>query len=531
MRVRLPNPLAALDDRALLARFAGDRDQPAFEQLVKRHGRLVFGVCRRLTRNDADAEDAFQAVFLVLARDPRRAAEASSVGGWLFGVARRVGLAARRHEQRRERRERAAHPTHDDSTAGEFDDLLRVLDDELAALPGDLRAALVACFLQERTQDEAARELGWSLSTLRRRLDRGKELLRARLTRRGVTLATGLLAAGIGARATAAPPLAPPSPTALTLAAEVTRSGAGLKLLAVFASAALAVGGVAFGLTHMPADAPEPLPTPKVTAPLDVPTRPVAPAPRPVEPRKWATVSGRVVFERGHELPKLKLVPLDLIKDADVWKPFGPLAYTGTTISPDTRGVADAIVFLRPDSDDRKADFPADRIHPDRAAVKPLDRTVTIAGPHFAPRIVVARAGDRLVFENKLPVAATVAYTATGDPGGNPKVRFNVMLARGDSYTSDPLTATVHVDQFANHIHPWMDGFVWAFDHPYFAVTDASGRFELPDVPVGAWRLVAWHQVAGWSATGRLGTKVIVPADRDRRELDPITLAADHWPK
>src|SRR5215207_6100703 len=109
-RVRLPNPLAALDDRALLARFARERDQPAFEQLVKRHGGLVLGVCRRAVRDRHLAEDAFQAVFLVLARDPRRAAEAASVGGWLFGVARRVGLAARRHELRREKRELLANP-------------------------------------------------------------------------------------------------------------------------------------------------------------------------------------------------------------------------------------------------------------------------------------------------------------------------------------------------------------------------------------------------------------------------------------
>src|SRR5215213_1288649 len=193
-RVRLPNPLAALDDRALLARFAQERDQPAFEQLVKRHGGLVFAVCRRAVRDRHLAEDAFQAVFLVLARDPARAVEAASVGGWLFGVARRVGLAARRHELRRERREHAdALRRTANTTQTEFDDLFRVLDEELAALPEELRAALVACFLEERTQDEAAHELGWSLSTLRRRLDRGKELLRARLTRRGVTLASLLL--------------------------------------------------------------------------------------------------------------------------------------------------------------------------------------------------------------------------------------------------------------------------------------------------------------------------------------------------
>jgi RNA polymerase sigma factor (sigma-70 family) len=527
MRLRLPNPLAALDDRALLARFADHRDGPAFEQLVKRHGRLVFGVCRRLLGDPHRAEDAFQAVFLVLARDPRRAADAASVGGWLFGVARRVGLAARRHELRRARREALAPARNVDARPpSEINDLLAALDEELAALPDDLRAALVACFLEERTHDEAARELGWSVSTLRRRLDRGKELLRVRLARRGVSLAVGLLTTALAApSARAVPPLAP-SPAAAALAAEVLRRGVGAKALAAVAGVALMFGAAAFGLTPAPVDVPDAPPVQPKVAGAVAKAVAVAP-PRPVPPKKWATLSGRVVFERDRDLPKARPVPADLVKDADVWKPFGPLTYATTTIDPNTRGVADVIVFLRPDSDDRKADFPLDRAHPDRAAAKPQDCAVALAGPRFAPRVLAARAGDRLVFQNQLPVAVTVAHVASPD-GGNPKVNFNVMLARGDTYTSDPLTATTHPDQFANHIHPWMDGFVWAFDHPYFAVTDATGRFELPDVPTGAWRLVVWHQVAGWAATGRLGTKFTLTADR---ELAPITLAADSWPK
>src|SRR6266545_4844629 len=130
LRVRLPNPLIALDDRALLARFADERDQPAFELLVKRHGGLVFGVCKRAVRDVHLAEDAFQAVFLVLARNPHGALTAASVGGWLFGVARRVGLAARRHEQRREKRESRCREQGADaprSPQTDFDDLLRVL--------------------------------------------------------------------------------------------------------------------------------------------------------------------------------------------------------------------------------------------------------------------------------------------------------------------------------------------------------------------------------------------------------------------
>src|SRR5947208_370449 len=102
--------LIPTDDRALLARFAEERDEAAFASLVRRHAGMVLGVCRRAVRDNHLAEDATQATFLVLARNPSAARRASSVAGWLFGIARRVGSAARRHELRRLRRESSASP-------------------------------------------------------------------------------------------------------------------------------------------------------------------------------------------------------------------------------------------------------------------------------------------------------------------------------------------------------------------------------------------------------------------------------------
>src|SRR5437763_3285640 len=219
LSLKLPGVLAGEDDRALLSRFAHDRDEAAFASLVRRHGVMVLGVCRRAVRDAHLAEDAFQATFLLLARNPAAAVGASSVAGWLFGVARRVGLAARRSERRREQRDRRAGGVSPPSGAPDFDDLLRVLDEELAALPARYRDPLIACFLREQTQDEAARQLGWSLSTLRRRLDRGKDLLRRRLTRRGATLSAGLFAGALAPSATAAVPT--------ELAEAATRVGCG----------------------------------------------------------------------------------------------------------------------------------------------------------------------------------------------------------------------------------------------------------------------------------------------------------------
>jgi RNA polymerase sigma factor (sigma-70 family) len=188
-----PADLAGEPDAALLDRFAVDPSDAPFAELVRRHGPMVLGVCRRVLGHTADAEDAFQAAFLVLARRAG-AARGRPVGGWLCVVAGNVARRHRDHNRRRawhERRAGAARPLAAPPPAP-ADELAAVLDDELGRLPARERAAVVACLLEGRTQEDAARQLGWSFSTLRRRLDRGKELLRGRLTGRGVTLPAGL---------------------------------------------------------------------------------------------------------------------------------------------------------------------------------------------------------------------------------------------------------------------------------------------------------------------------------------------------
>src|SRR5215468_480941 len=126
-----------VSDRALLARFAADRDQAAFAELVRRHGPLVWGVCRRLLRHEQDAEDAFQATFLTLARGAGSIWAESSLGGWLYGVARRVALRARAQAEARYARERA-YPGGPGAAApdeAERRDLRAVLDEEVGRLP------------------------------------------------------------------------------------------------------------------------------------------------------------------------------------------------------------------------------------------------------------------------------------------------------------------------------------------------------------------------------------------------------------
>ena len=199
---RLARGLAAeaLDlwtDRELIERLRTDRDPAAFEVVVRRHGPMVFRVCRRVLQNAQDAEDCFQATFLVLARNLRAVRNPAALASWLHGVALRTALRTRAGTAARARAERQAAPAApppDDMTWGE---LRGVLDAELARLPDRWRLPLVLCHLEGRTQDEAARQLGWPRITLRRRLDEARAALGRRLARRGfgpAAVAAGLLA-------------------------------------------------------------------------------------------------------------------------------------------------------------------------------------------------------------------------------------------------------------------------------------------------------------------------------------------------
>jgi RNA polymerase sigma factor (sigma-70 family) len=178
-------------DAQLLARFVAANDQEAFATLVRRHGGMVLGVCRRVLRNDHDAEDAFQAAFFVLARKAASVARYQSLAGWLYGVACRTALEARR---RRQGRERLMHELpHPEVSPVEVQDWRPVLDEELERLPEKYRGAVVLADLQGRTRKEVARLLGIPEGTVSSRLATARRMLATRLSRRGVTLPGGLL--------------------------------------------------------------------------------------------------------------------------------------------------------------------------------------------------------------------------------------------------------------------------------------------------------------------------------------------------
>jgi RNA polymerase sigma factor (sigma-70 family) len=183
----------------LLERFFLCREERAFAELVRRHGPMVREVCGRIVGQASDADDAFQATFLILVQKARSLRKQVSVGSWLYGVATRVAWKARDRTDKARRcydrtgRDAAPDPAHEAA----WKELVATLNAEVAGLPPRYRGPVVLCYLESQTQDEAARQLGWSLRTLRRRLERARELLRLRLQRRGLTLSAALLTADL----------------------------------------------------------------------------------------------------------------------------------------------------------------------------------------------------------------------------------------------------------------------------------------------------------------------------------------------
>ncbi len=191
-RAALPPGEGEGTDGELLGRFVAGRDEAAFAALVRRHGPMVLGVCRRVLGNVQDAEDAFQATFLVLVRKAGGVVPRELVGNWLYGVAYRTALEAKASRARRKAREgqvSARSETRDllDVTAER--EQLAILDRELAGLPERYRAAVVLCDLEGRTHREAARLVGCPEKTLSTRLLRGRKLLARRLAGAGTVLA------------------------------------------------------------------------------------------------------------------------------------------------------------------------------------------------------------------------------------------------------------------------------------------------------------------------------------------------------
>src|SRR6516162_8732683 len=186
---------ARLTDGQLLEAFISRRDEAALAALVKRHGPMVWGVCRRILRNYHDAEDAFQATFLVLVRKAASIASRELLANWLYGVAQQTALKARTTSANRRARERQVMEMPEPVTTEPdlWSDLQPLLDQELSHLPDKYRVAIVLCDLEGKTRKEAARQLGVPEGTLAARVARARVMLAKRLRRHGLVMAGGAL--------------------------------------------------------------------------------------------------------------------------------------------------------------------------------------------------------------------------------------------------------------------------------------------------------------------------------------------------
>src|SRR5262245_10000932 len=248
-------------DSALLARFARDRDETAFAAIVRRHGPMVLGVCRRIVCDSHTADDAFQATFLVLSRKASLVHPADGLAGWLHGVARRAALEARTVARRRSARETLMPNIPEaDSCDPELPDheLLARLDRAVAALPAQLRTAVVLCELEGRSRREAANLLGIPEGTLSSRLANARKRLTARL-RRVPNVATVTVSSALARRAAQAagqPNMVPAN--VIALATRVTRMLAATRLKALAAAAVVLAGLATLFAPPRPADAADP---------------------------------------------------------------------------------------------------------------------------------------------------------------------------------------------------------------------------------------------------------------------------------
>jgi RNA polymerase sigma factor (sigma-70 family) len=303
MLTRLGRPAADPADAELLGRFLATRDEAAFAAIVRRHGPLVFGVCRRVTGDHHLAEDAFQAVFVVLAAKAGGVRPRSALPGWLYGVARRTALRARTMRDRRRKWEAQARMPVPPEPVD--DELAAILDEEVGRLPDGLRLAVVLCELRGKSRKEAAAELGVPEGTVSSRLAAARKALAVRLRRRGVALSAAGLSAALGrvaaaavpgelvARAVAASLGVAPTPVAI-LAHGVLRMMLLSKLKLVPVALALAAGAVLAAGTLPTADEPKKPGAGTPGSPRAVAAKPAEAKPLPKGPNKI------LIYANGH---------------------------------------------------------------------------------------------------------------------------------------------------------------------------------------------------------------------------------------
>ena len=328
-------PLDRLTDHQLLEGFTARREEAMFAQLVWRHGSMVLSVCRRILGHEQDAEDAFQAAFLILARKAGSIRQ-TDVGGFLYRVAYHLAVRARANAAKRKTREQrgGAMSATDPLADLTWREVRELVDEELQRLPDAPRSALVLCCLENKTQQEAAHLLGWSKGTLRRRLEHGREMLRQRLLARGLAPMAALtaslfaegdasatvpatLAAATIRTASRSAPIAP-AVAALADAGMAIVSVSKTKVATAILLAATLLSGASLWLTAKPQAAVAPSAAPAGDTPGAAPTKP--------QTAKTVEIQGRVLSIAGKPQAGVRLL---LLSSKGKTTPLGTTAEDG----------------------------------------------------------------------------------------------------------------------------------------------------------------------------------------------------------
>ena len=249
------------------------------------------------------------------------------------------------------------------------------------------------------------------------------------------------------------------------------------------------------------APVPEPEPTPKVEA----------------SPKKYdhVTLRGTVVWPATRPVPPAEVFN---VGPAAARNPFGRVVSNQLLIDPTNLGVKNVVVWLRPDDDVRIHTFPLHMVKPELRKPEAVTHTVKVVAGNYEPRVLALRVRDKLRFVNGTPAQTNLNLTSDIES-------VNILRAPGADWRSKPVEAQRLPVYFADDLHPWMAGRVRIFDHPYYAVTDKDGRFEIRDVPPGKWRVVYQHELGYHKGKeGLLGFTVEVKDDRKTLELDAVKI-------
>jgi RNA polymerase sigma factor (sigma-70 family) len=492
--------LAGLPDGRLLERYVSERDELAFESLVQRHGAMVKAVCLGVVHDPNDADDAFQAAFLLLARKAERLWVSDSLGGWLHRVACRIALQVKSDTARRRDRERRAADLAGTRSfsAPPGDDVPTVLHEEIDRLPERYRKPIVLCYLEEMTYQQAATHLRWSEGTTRGRLARAREMLRARLNGRGIQSAGGALPVfSLAARSLALAPelvqttvraarhftlgntaqavAVSATATALVQQAMRTMMVAKLKVAGV---AALVVGVLSCVATGLAAVGPlGPAVREGVNAPEEGRTL--------TSPEAGGVAKAEAVNKPGEQQESVSLYGRVLGPDG---KPAsGAMIYT---FSPKRGEPIKAA--LRPQAGaDGKFQFDVSRAEIDAIAeISPFTSLMVVAtAPGLGPDWVELRKppeGElslRLV-DDSVPIAARIV-----DLQGKPVAGARITRGRINAFTSEagiePFLTLVREDVMQASNYHFPKNYWESFELPGQAasvVTDADGRFRLSGI-------------------------------------------------